>query len=105
MKPLFRSDMTELGREPMATPGVVVRGLGRLDDMVPVARQLAIGHVGYGEEAAHCDVVGESLLRTPEQGLGAAFTPEAEAACARAYVTLAGAMKAAAYPASEPARA
>jgi nitric oxide dioxygenase len=89
----------------MATLGVVVNGLRDLDKIVPVAQQLAVKHVDYGVKPEDYDKVGASLLRTLEKGLGDAFTPDVKDAWTGAYTTLAGAMIAAAYPASEPAPA
>lgn len=99
VKPYFaHSDMKEQGAKLMATLGVVVNGLRDLDKIVPVAQTLAIKHVDYGVKAADYDAVGASLLRTLEQGLGEAFTPEVKDAWIGAYTTLADVMKDAAYP-------
>ncbi|MEL6644230.1 MAG: globin family protein [Pseudomonadota bacterium] len=99
VKPLFAgSDMSAQGTKLMKTLGVVVNGLDNLGDVVPVAEALAVRHVGYGVAAEHYDFVGASLLRTLEKGLGDGFTTEVADAWATAYGTLAGAMKAAAYP-------
>ena len=50
-------------------------------------------HGGYGVTDAHYDTVGEALLWTLEQGLGAEFTPNARSAWALTYGTLAGVMQ------------
>lgn len=97
VRPLFRGNMDEQGMKLMTTLGVVVKGLGDLDKIVPVAEGLAVKHLSYGVEPAHYDAVGASLLRTLEQGLGGDFTPDVEAAWRAAYATLAGVMIAAAY--------
>jgi hemoglobin-like flavoprotein len=75
----------------------VVRSLHDLNAVLPVARELAQRHVGYGVLPRHYDSVGTALMWTLEQGLGAALTPAAREAWQQAYGTLAGAMKAAAY--------
>jgi nitric oxide dioxygenase len=98
VKPLFKNDMDEQGRKLMMTLGVVVSGLTRLDEIVPVARDLAIRHVAFGVKAEHYAPVGAALLWTLGQGLGDAFTPEVEEAWTAAYTTLSGVMIAAAYP-------
>lgn len=97
VRPLFKGNMNEQGMKLMATLGVVVKGLRDLDRIVPAAEGLAVRHVAYGVEAPHYDAVGASLIRTLEQGLGSAFTPEVREAWLGAYGTLAGVMKAAAY--------
>ena len=45
---LFRHDMAEQGRKLFLTLATVVDALDRLDTIVPVARELAIRHIGYG---------------------------------------------------------
>ena len=98
VKSLFTSDIDEQGRKLMMTLGVVVNGLTRLDEIVPVAQKLAIRHVDFGVRAEHYRPVGNALLWTLEKGLGDEFTPEVEAAWSVAYTTLSGVMISAAYP-------
>ena len=106
-RPLFQRDIHVQGAMLMATLDAVVRSLHDLAAVLPTARQLAQRHVGYGVQPRHYDSVGTALLWTLEQGLGTALTPAARAAWQQAYTTLAGAMKAAAYPAypADPAEA
>ena len=99
VKPMFENtDMADQGSKLMATIGVVVNGLRDLPKIVPVAEKLAVDHVGFGVKPDHYDAVGASLLRTLEKGLGDDFTPDVKDAWTTAYTTLAGVMKAAAYP-------
>lgn len=105
VQPYFsNADMKKQGAVLMATLGTVVQGLRDLDKIVPVAEQLAVRHVDYGVQPEDYDSVGASLLRTLDKGLGDAFTPEVEQAWTTAYTTLAGVMKAAAYPQAEVAQ-
>jgi len=97
VKPMFKGDLTEQGRKLMATIGVVVNGLEKLDEIVPVAGALAVKHLDYGVTAEHYDFVGEALIWTLSKGLGDEFTEEVEASWVEAYTTLSGAMIAAAY--------
>jgi hemoglobin-like flavoprotein len=85
---LFRGDMQEQGKKLMATLAVVVNGLGNLDAILPAASALAKRHVGYGVTAGDYAPVGEALLWTLEQGLGAQWTPELAAAWTAAYGVL-----------------
>lgn len=85
---LFRGDMQEQGKKLMATLAVVVNGLGNLDAILPAASALAKRHVGYGVTAGDYASVGEALLWTLEQGLGAQWTPELAAAWTAAYGVL-----------------
>lgn len=100
VKPLFKRDIAEQGAKLMSTLNVVVASLDKLDAVVPVAQALAVRHVAWGVKPGHYDTVGAALLWTLEQGLGAGFTEDVKQAWTKAYTTLAGAMKAAAYPAT-----
>lgn len=97
VRPMFKGGMQEQGRKLMKMLGTVVNSLTRLDELVPVAQDMAKRHVGYGVQPAHYDTVGAALLWTLEQGLGSAFTDDTRDAWAAAYGTLAGVMKEAAY--------
>ncbi len=97
VKPMFKGDMAEQGRKLMQTLGLVVNSLTTLDQILPAVQELAKRHVDYGVEAKHYDTVGAALLWTLGQGLGPAFTPEAETAWTEAYGTVAKVMKDAAY--------
>jgi hemoglobin-like flavoprotein len=55
VKPMFKGDMKEQGRKLMATLGVVVTGLTRLETVLPAASALAKQHVAYGVKAEHSD--------------------------------------------------
>lgn len=101
LRPMFRGDLKEQGKKLMQMITVVVRGLNRLDDLVPAIESLGRRHVGYGVQDSHYDTVAAALLWTLEQGLGAAFTPAVKAAWTEAYTLLATVMKRAA--AGEPA--
>lgn len=96
LRRMFNHDMKEQGRKLMQMLSIVVKGLKRLEAILPSVRDLGRRHVDYGVTDEHYDTVGASLLWTLEQGLGEAFTPEVEQAWATAYGLLAGAMKEAA---------
>ena len=97
LRPMFaHSDMAEQRKKLMQMITVAVRGLGRLDELLPAVQALGKRHVGYGVRDDHYDTVGAALLWTLEQGLGEAFTKEAHDSWAATYSTLAGVMKGAA---------
>lgn len=98
VRPLFKRDIHIQGAMLMATLASVVDNLAHLDRVLPTAAALARRHVDYGVRPAHYDSVGQALLWTLEQGLGARFTPPVREAWTLAYDTLAQAMKAAAWP-------
>ena len=94
---LFRkTDMAAQKKNLMQTLTVVVKGIDRLDDLVPAVQALGRRHAGYGVRPAHYDLVGAALLWTLGQGLGDAFTDDVRDAWAEAYRTLAAVMIAAA---------
>jgi hemoglobin-like flavoprotein len=90
---MFRGDMTEQRRKLMQMLTAAVKGLDRLDQLVPVVEELGRRHVGYGVADAHYDTVGAALLWTLEKGLGNAFTPEVKDSWIAVYGLLAGTMK------------
>jgi nitric oxide dioxygenase len=92
VRPLF-GDMEQQGRKLMQMISTVVRGLDRLERIVPAVQQLGARHAGYGVQPEHYDVVGAALLWTLEQGLGEAFTPSVRTAWTAAYGVLASTMQ------------
>src|SRR2546427_12727713 len=93
---MFRGDMSEQRRKLMQMLTAAVKGLDRLDQLVPVVQDLGRRHATYGVEDRHYDTVGAALLWTLEKGLGKAFTPETKEAWTTVYGILATTMKAAA---------
>lgn len=102
VQPLFRGDKVEQGAKLMAALNTLVLSLGRMEQMLPMARELAIRHVAWGVQPAHYEQVGQALLWTLRKGLGDAATPEVMTGWAEAYGELSGAMKAAAYGDAPP---
>ena len=94
---LFRkTDMAAQKKNLMQTLTVVVKGIDRLEDLVPAVQALGRRHAHYGVRPEHYDLVGAALLWTLGQGLGDAFTDDVRDAWAQAYGTLAAVMIAAA---------
>jgi hemoglobin-like flavoprotein len=93
---MFRGDMADQRRKLMQMLTAAVKGLSRLDQLVPVVEDLGRRHAGYGVDDAHYDAVGAALLWTLEKGLGQAFTPEVREAWTTVYGVLASTMKTAA---------
>ncbi len=93
---LFKGDMVEQGKKLMAALGVVVSNLKQPEKIIGTIQDMGRRHGGYGVQAKHYDTVGQALLWTLEQGLGASFTPETRAAWTAAYGIVADTMKKAA---------
>jgi len=96
---LFTGDMQEQKRKLMNMIAVVVKGLSRLDDIVPGIQALGVRHKEYHVTDAQYATVGAALLWTLEQGLGDAFTPEVREAWVEAYALLSATMIQAAHAA------
>ena len=93
LKTMFSGDMAEQRRKLMQMLTAAVKGLQRLDRLVPVLEDLGRRHIGYGVTDQHYDSVGAALLWTLEKGLGRAFTPEMKEAWAAVYGLLADTMR------------
>jgi len=96
LRPMFRGDMAEQRKKLMQMITAAVKGLDRLEQLVPVVQDLGRRHTGYGVKDSHYDTVGAALLWTLEAGLGKAFTPEVKEAWTAVYGLLATTMKEAA---------
>ena len=72
---------------------MVVNSLDRLETIAEVVKDSGRRHVGYGVKAEHFDTVGNALIWTLGQGLGAGFTPEVKEGWIEAYGVLASTMK------------
>jgi hemoglobin-like flavoprotein len=93
LRPLFKTDMKEQGKKLMQMLTIAVRGLDRLDTLVPVVQDLGARHVGYGVNEDHYNTVGAALLWTLHKGLGDDFTPETKEAWTVVYGVLSTTMK------------
>ncbi|MCI0554319.1 MAG: globin domain-containing protein [Anaerolineae bacterium] len=100
---LFKHDMKKQGAMLMSTLGLAVGSLKNLETILPAVRALGKRHAGYGVTAEHYQPVAEAFLWTLEYYLGEDFTPELKEAWVAAYMTLAGAMIAAAEEEAIPA--
>lgn len=93
LRVMFPTDMTEQRRKVMQIITVAVKGLGRLNELIPAVEDLGRRHAGYGVEDAHYATAGTALLWMLERGLGDAFTAEARESWTNTYLTLAEVMK------------
>jgi len=93
LRQMFKSDAAEQRRKLMQMLTAAVKGLPRLDRLIPVVEDLGRRHAGYGVRDEHYDTVGAALLWTLEKGLGSAFTPDVREAWTTVYGLLASTMK------------
>jgi len=81
LRRMFPSEMTAQRKKLVQMLTAAVKGLDRLEQLVPVVQDLGRRHVGYGVRDEQYATVGAALLWTLEKGLGATFTPETKDAC------------------------
>ena len=93
LRSLFKGDMAKQGLKLMNTLQLAVNGLDDLEKIVPALQSLGRRHAGYGVQDAHYATVGEALIWTLEQGLGAEFTAEVRAAWLETYRLLSSVMQ------------
>ena len=96
MRTLFGDDMEQQGSKLMQMVAAAVRGLDRLDALLPVVRDLGMRHIAYGVEDEHYATVGTAWLWVLEQALGEEFTPEVKSAWIKTYGVLSQTMREAA---------
>jgi hemoglobin-like flavoprotein len=94
LQSMFRGDMTAQRCKLMVMLTAAVKGLPRLDRLVPVLQDLGRWHADYGVIESHYETVGNALIWTLEKGLGPDFTPEVREAWTTVYGVLAATMKA-----------
>lgn len=93
LRRMFPEDMSGQRKKLMQMLTAAVKGLDRLDQLVPVVQDLGRRHATHGVTDAHYDTVGAALLWTLEMGLGKGFTPEMKDAWATVYGLLATTMR------------
>lgn len=70
----------------------IVGRLQQFHELTEDIRQLGIRHAGYGVKVAHYSIVGDTLLWTLEQGLGADWNEEVKESWASCYKMLSAIM-------------
>jgi len=93
LRPMFTTDLKEQGKKLMNMLTLAVRGLDKLDQLVPAVQALGRRHAGYGVRPEHYNTVATALIWTLEKGLGEAFTPEVKEAWIAVYTLLAQTMQ------------
>ena len=93
LRSLFTGDMEQQGAKLMQMITAAVRGLDRLDALLPVVRDLGSRHFAYGVRDEHYGTVGMALLWTLERALRDDFTPEVKSAWIKTYGVLSQTMR------------
>jgi hemoglobin-like flavoprotein len=93
LRELFNGDMDDQGTRLMQMVTAAVRGLDRMDALLPVVRDLGMRHLSYGVRDEHYGTVGSALLWTLEQALQDDFTPEVKSAWIKVYGVLSQTMR------------
>ena len=93
LRRMFPEDLSGQRKKLMQMLTAAVKGLDRLDQLVPVVQDLGRRHMAYGVTDSHYDTVGAALLWTLEKGLGKAFTPETRDAWTTVYNLIATTMR------------
>jgi nitric oxide dioxygenase len=89
---LFKEDVSEQAGRLTYMLTYIVGRLDKLDTILEDVQRLAIRHNKYGAEPEHYAIVGECLLATLEEGLGAGWNNQLKEAWASAYAILSDAM-------------
>jgi len=93
LRRMFPADMTEQRKKLLQMLTAAVKGLDRLEQLVPVVQDLGRRHARYGVRESHYETVGEALLWTLEMGLGRGFTAQVRDAWVAVYGLLATTMQ------------
>jgi hemoglobin-like flavoprotein len=93
LRPLFKGDMVDQGRNLAAMLSIFVRNAAEPAAVDVALQGLARRHAAYGVKPSDYDAMAVALLFALAHGLGEEFTPEVEQAWVAAYGLLAGAMK------------
>ena len=92
-KPLFKGDIDAQSRKLIDTLALAIGMLRDMPSLVATLESLGERHAGYGVKGEHYKPVGEALLWTLENGLGAAFTADARVAWTALYAAVAEVMR------------
>jgi nitric oxide dioxygenase len=85
-RPFFaNADMSQQTRALAATLAVVVAGVEKGENLVPVLESLGARHKTYGVKPEHYPIVGEILIETFQSYLGENWTPAYQEAWVEAY--------------------
>ena len=93
LRPLFKEDLTEQKKKLMMMLKFAVGTLDRMEVFEPSLEELGRKHAAYGVVETHYETVGNALILTLREMLGAGLTEQLEAAWIAAYTLIAGTMQ------------
>src|SRR6266496_5981373 len=93
LRQLFHTDIEAQSKKLMQALSMIAEGIDSLPELIPAVESLGRRHVHYGVKAEHYATVGEALLWSLDQTLGAEFTVEVRTAWATAFYVLADTMQ------------
>jgi len=93
LRVLFHAEPAVQRRKLMDALSFIVARADRPDELQPILAALGERHVAYGVRPEHYATVGEALLWTLDQGLGALRSPESRDAWVAAFEFVATAMR------------
>lgn len=85
MRVMFRTDVADQGMRFMSTLGVILQILDDPEALGPYLERLAHGHAAYGVNPGHFRPMGQALIQTMSETLGANFSEEVSSAWEAAY--------------------
>ena len=85
---MFKPDVGPQANKLIQMLGYVVSKLNKMEELLPEVKKLGERHNAYGAQPAHYDVVGQCLIATLQEGLGAHWTPEVEDAWLTAFTAI-----------------
>ena len=85
LESMFKGNMADQRRKLMVMLTAAVKGLPRLDRLIPVLEDLGRRHAEYGVVDGQYETVGEALLWSLEEAFGADFTPRVRSAWETLY--------------------
>lgn len=94
---LFKEDMDSQALKLIATLSFIIDSLDEEDALLTAAADLAVRHVSYNVTADQYSLVGQALLETLRELLGANFDAATETAWAETYTALSKHMIVSAY--------
>ncbi len=77
-RPFLGSDIDEQRKQLLISLGLAVAALDRFDDIAPALKLLGSKYRAMGVTELHYGAVGEALMWTLEQSLGAHWSPETQ---------------------------